>query len=104
VGTSGNGDVKFAEAPEWNPKRKMGVFKAINVNETYGVRETHLHSPQVECRESGVRFRQSYVLLFYNPLPPRSKPFAQREKSCFFSARSAVSFRKPAKKRPCNRD
>jgi hypothetical protein len=100
VGTSGNGDVSLAEAPEWNPKRKMAVFKAINVNDTYGGRENHIRSPQVECRESRVRFRQSYALLFYNPLPR----FAQREKSCFFSERSAVSFRKPAKKRLGNRD
>jgi len=35
VGTCVDGGVKFAEAPEWNPKKKIGVFKAINVNETY---------------------------------------------------------------------
>jgi hypothetical protein len=33
-----------------------------------------------ECRESSVRFRQSYALLSYNPLPR----FVQREKCCFF--------------------
>jgi hypothetical protein len=43
---------------------------------------------------------QSYALLFYNPLPR----FAQREDPAFFVAPGAVSFRKPAKKRPCTGD
>ena len=65
MGTSENGGLKFAEAPEWKSYKENGCVQSNQCN-------------VFECGESGVRFRQSYALLSIVPLRPAAKPFAQR--------------------------